>query len=417
VLVQSNGPRTAVPYASQSNSQAVPIQDIPVEEITPGEIPNDSFDGAVEGEGVIAEPSDGYEYENGFGGEEPSPLPCGIPGCNGGCNTCQQGGQCLPEWRYNASCEPRGLFQRLSDLHDENAIWTGRIDALILWRNAPPVRPLVEAGNVSGLTLFNANQLDSTAAAGPRVSIFRTDKCSGNAWEATYLRAANFRSQRYLPEAGGPYTLSPPGIYGNQKNFDSGSANLGSSLQSFEFNRLVCHGRHLRWLAGFRWVEWNEQFTLSDTVAGTPPINDLYQTGCVNSMYGGQIGLDAYLLSLSWLRVDSVIKAGAFYNNAVQNSLYQSNDSGTTNSQSATVGQSPASCAFIGEIGFTGIMPITDNIDFRIGYFCLWLSGIAQPTQQLSGQQIDLTNPAVATINTNGGTVAQGVSLGLEGRW
>jgi hypothetical protein len=56
-------------------------------------------------------------------------------------------------------------------------------------------------------------------------------------------------------------------------------------------------------------------------------------------------------------------------------------------------------------------------LDFRFGYFGLWLSGIAQPTQQLSTQTLTPGQPAVGTLTTNGGVVAQGVSLGLEGRW
>ena len=62
-------------------------------------------------------------------------------------------------------------------------------------------------------------------------------------------------------------------------------------------------------------------------------------------------------------------------------------------------------------------MPITSCLDFRFGYFGLWLSGIAQATQQLSGQQLTPGLPVEGTINTNGGVLVQGVSLGLEGRW
>ena len=312
-----------------------------------------------------------------------------------------------------------GLFQRLGALHDKSgACWSGRADALLLWRNAPPDRQIVEGG-IDGLSKLNANGMDSTPAAGPRFSLFRTDRC-GDAWEVTWLRAANFRSIRPLPLTNQQYVLSPPGLYGIStfQPFDSGTANLGSRVQSLEFNHHRCHGKHIRWLAGFRWVEWQEQFTLQDTVTTTDPvINDLYQTGCINSMYGGQIGADLYLLSLPWLRVDSVVKAGAYYNNASQASEYTTNDPTFPGTAAVTVGQSPASCAFVGEVGMTGTMPITSNLDIRFGYFGLWLSGIAQPTQQLSGQQLTPGTAASGTLATNGGVLLQGVSLGLEGRW
>lgn len=348
----------------------------------------------------------------------PSAESCTAAAC--GCDECQAGRHCHDAGCCRLTdCDPPGLFQRLAALHDKSgACWSGRVDALLLWRNAPPGRPIVEGGTDS-LSRLNASGMESTPAAGPRVSLFRTD-CCGDAWEATWLRAANFRSIRPLPLTDQQYVLTPPGLYGNggSQAFDSGTANLGSSVQSFELNYHRRQGELVRWIGGFRWVEWQEQFRLQDTVSSVdPPIDDLYQTGCINSMYGGQIGADLYLLSLSWLRVDSVVKAGAYYNNASQSSLFTTTDPANPGAASVTVGQSPASCAFVGEVGLTGAIPITTNLDLRVGYFGLWLSGIAQPTQQLSGQTLSPGTPATGTLATNGGVVLQGVSLGLEGRW
>ena len=320
------------------------------------------------------------------------------PNCTGaGCD------QCCPSAMIDTGC------------HEKKACWIGRADALILWRNAPPDRPLVDNALVTG-PLLNANGMDSTAAAGPRFSIFRVNNCTGHAVEATYLRAANFRSIRPLGAVSEQYVTAAPGIYGNAPlAFDSGNANLGSRLQSFELNRHHAHGKFLRFLAGFRWIDWQEQFTLQDTSAGG--ITDFYQTGCFNDLYGGQIGIDANLLATPWIRFDGVVKAGAYYNNAVQSSEYTTSDPVNPGTATVAVGESPASGAFAGELGFTGVVPITSCLDFRFGYFGLWLSGIAQATQQLSGQQLTPGLPVEGTINTNGGVLVQGVSLGLEGRW
>lgn len=362
---------------------------------------------------VVGQPLASGAY--GYGGSPGMPVEypmdgtathgCGVAGCSGECAG------------YGAACPPaRRRWKK------EGICWVGRADALILWRDAPPARPLVDTG-LGGVPVLNANGMDSEAAAGPRFSLFRVNQCNGTAWETTYLRAANWRSLRPLSVQSEGYALAPPGIYGNSNtyNFDAGVANLGSSLQSLEFNRHWSKGQNLRFLAGFRWVEWNESFSLGDTFAGPPSINDFYNTNCINSLYGGQIGLDAWLLSLPWMRIDSVIKAGAYYNNAVQSSLYQADVTGELLSQGITINDSPVSCAFVGEIGFTGVVPITSCLDFRFGYFGLWLSGIAQPTQQLSGQVLTApaggVEPASGTINANGGTLVQGVSLGLEGRW
>jgi hypothetical protein len=321
-------------------------------------------------------------------------------GCVGGCSECRH---------------PSFLERCLA--HHKDACWVGRADALILWRNAPPDRPLIESG--TGLPLLNSNGLDSTAAAGPRLSVIRFDKCTGLGIEATYLRAANFRSQRPLPlNSAYQYALAPPGIFSETPAapFDSGNVNLGSRIQSFELNRLISHGPNIRWIAGFRWIEWQEEFTLTDTVS-TLGINDFYQTNCFNDLYGGQIGLDANLLRLGWFRLDSLIKAGVYYNTAVQSSVYTTNDPASPGTASVAVGETPASGAFAGELGVTGVFPLTSCIDFRLGYFGLWLSGIAQPTQQLSGQRLIPGQPIEGSLNTNGGVVLQGVSIGLEGRY
>ncbi len=125
----------------------------------------------------------------------------------------------------------------------------------------------------------------------------------------------------------------------------------------------------------------------------------------MNSLYGGQIGIDALLYTNSWIEVESVLKGGAYYNTAVSHSAYTSNSSP---SQTWDVTAEPASGAFVGEIGFTGVVALTSCLDFRFGYLGYWLQSIAQPTRQLS-------DPSV--LVTNGGTIVQGVTLGLEGRW
>ena len=418
VLALIGGSHASQAAAGPANWAGEPSQSVLVDDV-------DSISSSIPeqhgGHGVVAAQDDGLLDLVSSGVASFSSTSCTTSDYGCTCTDCQQGNHCHDAGCCLVDCDPPGLLQRLAALHDKSGMcWTGRVDALLLWRNAPPGRPLVDSGLAAGVPVLNANQMDSTPAAGPRVSLFRTNTCTGDAWEATWLRAANFRSQRPLPLTNQQYVLASPGIYGNTnfQPFDTGFANLGSRVQSFELNHHRCHGKNLRWLAGFRWVEWQEQFTLQDTATGfTPVITDLYQTGCINSMYGGQIGANVFLLSLPWLRVDSVVKAGAYYNNATQSSLYTTTDPAFPGTATVTVGRSPASCAFVGEVGMTGVLPINSCLDFRFGYFGLWLSGIAQPTQQLSGQQLTPGVVNTGTLNTNGGVLVQGLTLGLEGRW
>jgi hypothetical protein len=62
-------------------------------------------------------------------------------------------------------------------------------------------------------------------------------------------------------------------------------------------------------------------------------------------------------------------------------------------------------------------VPVCCNWDFRFGYFGLWLTSIAQPSNQLSGQQLVQGPVTTGSLTTNGSVILQGLSLGLEGRW
>jgi hypothetical protein len=457
VLVQSNGRRIPAPYASQSTGQEIP-QGMPAEEIAPGNVATDSFDGDVQGEEVVVgSPNEGYPtgigsyagqqgrsyedgvesvygspfnsgYESGFEGQEPGPLPCGTPGCRGDCNTCRQGSCGLPEWRYNAECEPMGLLQKIYLLHrglKSDGGWTGRVDALILSRSAPSDRPLYTFNPGTAGTAINANQLESIAAVGPRLSLFHRDHCGNASWESTYIYSGGFVSERTLQPSPQGYQLAEPGIYGisapSPDGLDTATARLTSSLQSAELNRRWGWGSCTQFLAGFRWLQWQETAAISDVYgAATPNFGqDVYTTGCYNNLFGGQIGLDTLLWQpAKCFRLEGLVKAGAYYNSAYQSSSYQNYVGGSPfEGNSVSVGNSPAVCSFAGELGLTGVVPICCNVDFRFGYFGLWLTSIAQPTNQLSNQLLVQGVPTYGSLTTNGNVVLQGLSLGLEGRW
>ena len=324
--------------------------------------------------------------------------------------------------------EQPGLLQVLRD--QKCATWTFRSDALILWRNSPNDIPLysytANTPNGYGATALSAGQLESATAAGPRFSIYRTDDCQ-NAWETTWFKAANFRSQEAtLPSING-YGMTPPGIYGNAfAPVDTATADLSASIWSFELNRWARYRPNIALMQGFRMLGWGENLTLADHYqidpANPAPIygQDVFGNQSSNSLYGYQIGTDIRLWDRGQgFRVDGLLKGGAYYNNAVQNSAY-TYEAGSGDLQTANVRAAGGAAAFVGEVGLTGTLPITCNLSLRVGYLGLWLQGLAQPTNQLRGQTLTSGgpgSPVAGSLNTAGSTVVQGVSLGLEGRW
>jgi len=289
-----------------------------------------------------------------------------------------------------AECDPPyGMVNRLID--NKQACWTLRTESLLLWRNAPRSRDLSNFFlPVTGQP--NASMLNSPGAAGPRFSLFRTDGC-GDALEATYFRVANWRAQNTTSDGTGGLFLS----------------NLGSAAQSFELNGRTTLRPSFQLLGGFRWFQWQENLSVSYQPGPVPPVTDVAYLGTINDLYGYQIGFDSVLLSTSWMRVEAIMKGGAYYN---RNRLASSVGNASLPYQ-ATAGSDSA--AFVGELGMTGVIPLHRNIDFRFGYLALWLEGLAQPTNQFRSGPYDPAAPIV--VDTTGSTVLQGLTLGLEGRW
>lgn len=318
--------------------------------------------------------------------------------------------------------------------------WTARVDALGLWRNNPKSQPLFTSLNGTppnqtiGPVVLNGDQLTSDPAAGTRISLFRTNNC-GASLETTYIYGGNFYAERSLPYQANAYAVAS-GIYGNIWGQDPPSqfppplsavqTQLTGQLQSLEFNsRTPLWGGKTLFISGFRWLQWQERLIMHDQFMdpNTPSItgSDLYDTRCVNDLYGGQIGFDSQLLAWpAGLQVEGLVKAGAYYNSAVQTSSYSYVTTAPFNfSDSITVSGQPAAGAFVGEVGLTGVIPLGSHFDLRVGYFGLWVEAIAQPVALLTGQ--DLTQPAspppTGSLTTTGGIVIQGISLGLEGHW
>jgi hypothetical protein len=320
-----------------------------------------------------------------------------------------------------------GAIQEMIDYHRQSgACWIGRAETILLWRNAPRSRPIISAYDpVTGVgpAVIDADSMESTLAGGPRISLLRYNP-AGEAIEFSYLRAFNFRSQAATPPSSAAYTLLPDGIFGNtfpppNPPLDAATANLGAGVQGMEFNRRLPWTQNISLLGGLRWVEWRESFSLntSTTDGGLGRLDDYYGMDTINSMYGLQIGADGRVMTpFSWLRIDGLVKAGYYYNIAVQNSAIQF---GGTTPYTDSLRADSTFPGFVGEVGLTGTIPLTSWLDFQLGYMGLWLEGIAQPTNLLSDQSLTQINPPPPTgsISATGGTVLQGVTFGLQGRW
>lgn len=316
-----------------------------------------------------------------------------------------------------ACCDPPC---RLLDPLGMDPVWTGRAEALLLWRDAPqgvPFYQFVDGGDLGGVAL-DASDFQSGMAAGPRFTLFRHTGDMG-AIEFNYLRVQSFTAARQLPTVEDGYVdIQPHGLYCcNSSTFrESVGGRMSSDLQSFELNRRFPTDGRLGWLAGFRWVEWNDGIGLQSVTPDNEGsyVRD-YLTRTSNDLYGMQIGADSILYGLGRsLRLEGIGKAGVYYNDAGQSSRLYAGDVDQTLAVSTSTGRA----AFVGEVGLTGVYDITDRISVRAGYTIFWLGGLALAPNQFDRQMLCPGGEEIMGATDTGGSVfVQGLSLGLEGRW
>ena len=297
---------------------------------------------------------------------------------------------------------------------DERAAITGSVEALLLWRDGLPGRPLFfESANPASVPL-DAGGIGTGMAAGPRYAI-EWSRDGERALEVNYFTVGDFTGSRAVasPAAG----LEQADILGfSFPDVIAAGAASAAAIQSFEVNRRLPLGRFDGdFLYGFRWVEWNDALGVVDvTETGAQTGVDLFLSETISSLYGAQVGLDLVLLGSrerAW--VEGIGKAGVYGTTAVQNSFVESvSVSQITRSTAASVGTT----SFMGELGFTGCLRLSDHWVARTGFTMFWLGNVAAAADQFSANNLFSQN-VVSRIDTGANVFLYGVNLGLEAGW
>jgi hypothetical protein len=293
-------------------------------------------------------------------------------------------------------------------------IWA---EALILGReNQTDNRPLVLDLN-SNEVLLTTDDLDFDADEG-----FRIGYCS-RVSDCRYVEFVYLGLFDQSDSAGVQLedSLMLPDAFGLQVNNFFGADNVdveySSDLHSFESNLVGCNccsdgcggGSSVEWLAGFRYLNLDEDFSISsfDSAESTT----VYKVNTENNLYGGQIGGRYRRCSGKW-SCETTAKAGVFANDMEQSQapiidfpsfLYR-----------GWRGSSDTEMAFVGDLNFTVICQVCELWGLRAGYNLIWLEDVA-----LAPDQVDFSNNLGSGRNLNGdGSVfLHGVNLGLETRW
>lgn len=295
--------------------------------------------------------------------------------------------------------------------------WSVQVDALMLWRSNMQSVPLFLDSPPGGVAL-DANQVQVPMSAGPRFGLMRRiGQCA--AIEGNYFNVSPFAGEHLSPAVGGPFTMVN---FGDLVFDDITAARLNSNarIQSAELNWRRSVGPTFTWLAGFRWVQWNEQMAADYEFANPNPENlgsGSVNTNTGNDLYGGQIGLDAMLWDRGgpW-KVSGLGKAGVYYNRAYQNSTagFFPLPGFEPPYTLPTVSASSNNVAFVGEVGVNSTYWLTSWLAWRAGYSLFWLSGVAVAPEQFALADY---GAGTTTIKTSGSVFLHGVTTGIEARW
>jgi hypothetical protein len=182
-----------------------------------------------------------------------------------------------------------------------------------------------------------------------------------------------------------------------------------SELHNFEINRsrrIAC--TNLSWLVGFRYLNFQEDFTIESTDADNSVSN--YMVGTENNLYGAQLG-GIWRRHRGTVGLEVFGKAGVFANDTKQQQFI--GDFGNTFVFRDTRADGNET-AFVGEIGATGLVRISERWSLRGGYNLMWIDEVARAIDQLDFTDT-LTSGTV--INDSGDVFLHGANVGLEARW
>jgi hypothetical protein len=326
--------------------------------------------------------------------------------------------------------------------------WTASADFIILTRTGGGNQTLVErvpgftpADRVPGTQRFgdlfstpgvaalNGNDFQKGFAGGPRVGLIRHGDC-GYDLELSYFQIDGWSSDRtvvpndpsdcLVMRAPGHWvdpatTLAgwPGWIQTNQSATQAMAWRYASELHNAEFNARWNPSSRLTMLAGFRWINMQENLVgaLSPPTVSTEP--PYWTTTTRNNLYGIQIGADGKLFERGRFSINGLLKAGVFDNNAEQTTAVS-----VIHKSVYSASDSTDRAAFVGETGLQCKYQVTRRLMLKAGYELIWLEGVALAPEQVqetytTTRWFDSTEQATG-INSNSGVFYHGANVGME---
>jgi hypothetical protein len=275
--------------------------------------------------------------------------------------------------------------------------WTARAGLVALRRSGPDSAVLIQDQSIEPQTL-NASAFDFDFELGWDVTLI------GHIGGLPEVEIRHLSVDGWTAPASQEMLAGPIEIQAAVPIFVNATGTVaaqhGSDLHSSEINaRWPCTDR-VTLLAGFRYLELDEQFHAD------VPSNVAFDWRTRNRLYGGQIGAEASLWEHRCLTIEGTARLGLFGNAAAQD--------GYLRTGRVTVADT-ASCdgtSYLVEAGLTVLYQLTPKLALRGAYNVLWLGDVALATDQVA-----LTGFVVeSSVDDDGDVFYHGAFLGFEFR-
>lgn len=313
---------------------------------------------------------------------------------------------------------------------DPCACWTFYGGYLMLQRSRPDDAILFQNG-LNPAQNFNANQFDFDYEPGFEVGAIKHNilpcHICGLDLEARFFMIDGWSDSKFFQTTQPPSTVVT--VIGPRPDGTSTASLVGprdintrydSELTSFELNlrRRCCHMPRIRWIAGVRALELDEQLfsTLAETVPqgpGIPLTTAEYTVRTRNRLYGFQLGAEVDLLNHCCWCLRGFGKGGIYNNEAGHDSiLFCDPNFGPC---AGPLNETRSRTAGLAELGLSLRYCWCECVTLRADYRAMWLAGVALASDQVQVSEFNTDPPS--GIDTSGSVFYHGFTLGLEYRY
>lgn len=289
----------------------------------------------------------------------------------------------------------------------------GRVEAVFWNLDDADKRPLIlrDVGGANQ-SIFSGGDLDYSTKAAPR-AVLGLQLTPFTAVEGEYTGFRHLRKNHHFV---GNNDLSLPGELGTIPeyfNVDGMNVFSQADFHMAEINLVRRTGTpHFSWLAGFRYVNFEEKFELNSVWGtGAAAWHDDYRTRTKNDLYGGQLGVKGDIPFTERLGLQYLGKAGVYSNRARQSNFLMRDDNTTVVRDHNT---KSSKTSFLGEINLGGYLKITENIRVVGGYNLMWIGDLARACDQMDFTFTD--NSGSGSVRTDS-VFMHGANAGVEIRF